>query len=253
MEKEQKSLMEELQLKSAEIGSVSPTDDEMMKINQYTLEDLKAEDVFIFKVAMCDNEIDRDHEVFSLDALSALKDLFVGKTMMKDHAHRNTDGQCARIYATELRQDSVKQTSRGEPYTQLIAHCYMLNTPENGTIISEIKGGIKREVSVGFRAEKATCSICKGDIWSCRHWWGKMYDGLRCYATLDDVSDAYELSFVCVPAQPKAAVTKAMNKPREKAVDADQSANTTPNDFDLRMKEMESFLFSNKERNDDHE
>ena len=46
MEKEQKNLTEELQLKSAEIGSVTPTDEEMAKINQYTLEDLKAEDVF---------------------------------------------------------------------------------------------------------------------------------------------------------------------------------------------------------------
>lgn len=250
MEKEQKDLTLDLQLKSAEIGSVAPTDEEMAKINQYTLEDLKSEDVFIFKVAMCDNEIDRDHEVFSLDALTAMKDLFVGKTMMKDHNHYSTDGQCARIYATELRQDTVKQTSRGEPYTQLVAHCYMLNTPENASIIAEIKGGIKREVSVGFRAEKATCSICKGDIWTCRHWWGKMYDGLRCYATLDDVTDAYELSFVCVPAQPKAAVTKANGKPREKA--NDQETNTS-NDFDLRMKEAESFIFTNNERNDVHE
>ena len=114
MEKEQKDLMQEqdLQLKNAEIGTVAPSDEEMAKINQYTLEDLKAEDVFIFKVAMCDNEIDRDHEVFSLDALNAMKDLFVGKTMMKDHNHYSTDGQCARIYATELRQDTVKQTSR---------------------------------------------------------------------------------------------------------------------------------------------
>lgn len=251
MEKEQKNLTEELQLKSAEIGSVTPTDEEMAKINQYTLEDLKAEDVFTFKTVMCDNEIDRDHEVFSLSALTALKDLFVGKTMMKDHNHRSTDGQCARIYATELRQDAVKQTSRGEPYTQLIAHCYMLNNQENASLISEIKGGIKREVSVGFRANKATCSICKTDIWSCSHWWGKTYDGRMCYAELDDVSDAYELSFVCVPAQPKAAVTKAQNKPREKAID--QSTTNKTNDFDLRMKETESFLFSNNERNDDHE
>lgn len=251
MEKEQKGLMEELQLKSAAIGSVTPTDEEMAKINQYTLEDLKAEDVFTFKTVMCDNEIDRDHEVFSLNALTALKDLFVGKTVMKDHAHYRTDGQCARIYATELHQDSVKQTSRGEPYTQLIAHCYMLNNQENASLISEIKGGIKREVSVGFRANKATCSICKNDIWSCSHWWGKSYDGRLCFAELDDVSDAYELSFVCVPAQPKAAVTKAKNKPREKTIDNTIETNTS--DFNLRMKETESFLFSNKERNDDHE
>lgn len=253
MEKEQKDLVEDLQLKNAEIGSVSPTEDEMAKINQYTLEELKSEDVFIFKVAMCDNEIDRDHEVFSLSALEALKDLFVGKTVMKDHAHYHTDGQCARIYATELHQDSVKQTSRGEPYTQLIAHCYMLNTPENGGIISEIKGGIKREVSVGFRANKATCSICKSNIWECSHWWGKTYDGLTCYAELDDVSDAYELSFVCVPAQPKAAVTKAKGKPREKTITQETDTTNTTNDFDLRMKEMESFIFSNKERNECHE
>lgn len=246
MEKEQMDPMD-LQVKSAEIGAVTPTDEEMAKINQYTLEDLKAEDVFTFKVVMCDNEIDRDHEVFDLSALAAMKDLFVGKTMMKDHNSRSTDGQCARIYATELRQDEIKQTSRGEPYTQLVAHCYMLNTADNAGIIADIKGGIKREVSVGFRAETATCSICKNDIWSCPHWWGKTYNGVMCYATLSDVTDAYELSFVCVPAQPKAAVTKAKDKPREKAAEKEPD-NTS--DFDLRMKETESFLFVNKERND---
>ena len=77
-----------------------------------------------------------------------------------------------------------------------------------------------------------------------------MYDGLRCYATLDDVTDAYELSFVCVPAQPKAAVTKAKGKPREKAIDNQES---TMSGFDLRMKEAESFIFTNNERNDGHE
>lgn len=246
MEKEQMDPMD-LQLKSAAIGAVTPTDEEMAKINQYTLEDLKAEDVFTFKVVMCDNEIDRDHEVFDLSALATMKDLFVGKTMMKDHNSRSTDGQCARIYATELRQDEIKQTSRGEPYTQLVAHCYMLNTAENAGIIADIKGGIKREVSVGFRAETATCSICKSDIWSCPHWWGKTYNGVMCYATLSDVTDAYELSFVCVPAQPKAAVTKAKDKPREKAAEKEPD-NTS--DFGLRMKETESFLFANKERND---
>ena len=55
MEKEQMDPMD-LQLKSAAIGAVTPTDEEMAKINQYTLEDLKAEDVFTFKV-----EIGRAH------------------------------------------------------------------------------------------------------------------------------------------------------------------------------------------------
>lgn len=46
----------------------------------------------------------------------------------------------------------------------------------------------------------------------CSHYWGKEYDTVNgkktCYFTLDGAKEAYEVSFVAVPAQPRAGTTK---------------------------------------------
>ena len=49
------------------------------QLNRFTRRTLTQEEVFLFDVRLCDNEIDRDGERFSLEALEQLKALFVGK------------------------------------------------------------------------------------------------------------------------------------------------------------------------------
>lgn len=196
-------------VKSAGVELSAVTDDKMIKINKHTLEDLSSEDVFTFKVAVCDNEIDRDHEVFTTAALHNMKDLFIGRTIIKDHAHAS-DNQVARIFDTEVVTHGDTITGNKEPYSQLVAHCYMLKTDQNAGLIAEIKGGIKKEVSVGVSVGKATCSICGVDNAKqyCQHYWGQEYDGEKCYFKLEGITDAYEVSFVAVPAQKRAGVLK---------------------------------------------
>lgn len=199
--------------KAAQLESQEVTEAELRAINKYALSPLTAEEVFTFKAVLCDNEIDRDSERFTVKALEDLKKLFLGKTVIKDHSWR-ADGQVARIYATELVQ-SEKVTKSGELYTQLVAHCYMVKTSSNADLIAEIKGGIKKEGSVGFRASSAICSICGTDNAKsyCRHWPGKSYEkeggAQTCIFTLAGASDAYEFSLVAVPAQKAAGVSKS--------------------------------------------
>ena len=47
----------------------------------------------------------------------------------------------------------VKQHGAGEIYTKLIAKCYMVKTEKNVDLISEIKVGIKKEVSTSCKAK----------------------------------------------------------------------------------------------------
>lgn len=239
--------------KSAQVSNLEISDSDMNKINKYTLEKLSKDEVFVFKVAMCDNEIDRDYEVFTIKALNDMAKLFVGKTVIKDHTAR-ADNQVARIYATEVVADTAKTTQRGEVYTQLVAHCYMLKTETNKDIIAEIKGGIKKEVSVGFRSEKAVCSICGTDnrkTW-CDHYNGKKYEGKLCYFTMEDVTDTYELSFVAVPAQPKAGTVKnygvkKCEKPEENNENAPETENKALEEsMNLKLRLVDSFLNANK-------
>lgn len=209
MNEEKKKTDITMVLKSASVQNQEVTDSELRAINKFTLSPLTKEEVFTFKLAMCDNEVDRDFEVFPLKTLQDLQKMFVGKTVIKDHRHV-ADNQVARIYSTELVQDGSKTTKNGELYTQLVAHCYMLNTEANKDFIAEIKGGIKKEVSVGCSCGSATCSICGTDNRKdyCKHYWGREYDGKVCYFKLEKARDAYEVSFVAVPAQPKAGTTK---------------------------------------------
>ena len=95
----------------------------------------------------------------------------------------------------------------------------MVRTQGNRDLIAEIEGGIKKEVSVGCAVERAVCSVC-GQPWgegSCDHRKGERYDGRLCYATLEGAKDAYEFSFVAVPAQPLAGVVKSAGGWRELA------------------------------------
>ena len=68
----------------AENKTENPGTEEMevrlAQLNQFTRRTLTQEEVFLFDVRLCDNEIDRDGERFSLEALEQLKTLFVGKT-----------------------------------------------------------------------------------------------------------------------------------------------------------------------------
>lgn len=88
------------------------------KLNRFTRRELSADEVYIFDVVLCDNEVDRDGECFSLNALNKLKELFVGKTGIFDH-NAKSSGQTARIFDTQLVSNSKSKTSRGEDYTCL--------------------------------------------------------------------------------------------------------------------------------------
>ena len=255
-------------LKSAEVQIQDVTDEDLKKINKFTLSPLKAEEVFTFKVVMGDNETDdRNYEPFNLNALKDLKKLYVGKTVIKDH-RRSADNQVARIYDTELISEA-KLTKAGEPYTRLVAKCYMVKTASNEDLITEIKAGIKKEVSTGCRPKKLICNICGTDNMKtyCPHWGGREYEKdtgkTTCLMTIDGCKEAYELSLVAVPAQPRAGTTKRYgvyppdvfdekgenpdNEP-EKTEENPENESQVDKDLELnaRVKASESFIFATK-------
>lgn len=199
--------------KAAKLEAQEVTEEQLKLINKHTLEPLEAADVFVFSAVLCDNELDRDHEHFTVKALHDLKKLFVGKTVIKNHV-ASADNQVARIYATEL-VETGKFLASGEPYTQLKAHCYMVRTESNKDLITEIRAGIKKEGSVNCRVSAVICSICGTDNAKsyCRHYAGRSYDKeggkVVCTFKLDGAKDAYEFSLVAVPAQRKAGVSKS--------------------------------------------
>lgn len=182
----------------------------MKKINTYTLSEVTEDDVFKFSMVLCDNEIDRDFECFSDNALITLKSKMLGKTIIHDHDCKS-DNQIARIYSTKIETVPDRLTKYGEQYKRLVASAYIPKIPENEKIISEINSGIKKEGSISCSANKKTCSICKTNNRevNCEHYKNEIYDGKMCYKILDDIQDGYEWSFVAIPAQPEAMVIQS--------------------------------------------
>ncbi|MBQ7598869.1 MAG: hypothetical protein IJU56_09845 [Clostridia bacterium] len=189
------------------------SEEELRQINEYTRRALSAEEVYVFSVTLCDNEVDRDFERFSIPALQGLAPLFLGKSGIFDHDQK-AGGQSARIFKTWVEENKARTTAQGEPYTMLRAKAYMVRTEKNRSLIEEIDGGIKKEVSVGCSMGAAKCSICGKEHRSmaCEHRPGTCYGKEVCHLILDDPRDAYEWSFVAVPAQRAAGVTKAFKK-----------------------------------------
>ncbi len=176
------------------------------KINRFSRKKLTEEEIYCFPVILCDNEIDRDGERFSVAALNKLAKLFIGKTGIFDHDPKGSN-QSARIFDTCVMEDPSRTTGAGEPYTALTAKAYMVRTSGNADLIAEIDGGIKKEVSVSCGIRSRKCSVCGST--KCRHVKGQSYGGVMCHTILDDPTDAYEWSFVAIPAQPNAGVSKA--------------------------------------------
>jgi len=198
--------------KKQSVGACAPTEEDLAQINRFARRTLTAEEVYTFAVKLCDNEVDRDGERFSNESLEQLAALFVGKSGIFDHEW-SADGQTARIYRAEVVEEDAP-TAAGDRYRYVKGCAYMLRSGKNADLIAEIEGGIKKEVSVGCSVARSVCSICGKDIAACGHEKGRRYGGKLCFAELQEALDAYEWSFVAVPAQREAGVMKRFGRER---------------------------------------
>lgn len=184
----------------------TPGEEDMREINRYTRRAYEPGEVYAFSLVLCDNEVDRDFERFSVESLEALKTLFLGKTCILDH-ERKSANQTARIYHTRLEERPGETTQAGETLVQLAAKAYLPRTKGNEETIELIESGILKEVSVSCSVKRGICSICGKE--KCEHRKGKVYGGKLAHTILTEPTDAYECSFVAVPAQRGAGVVKS--------------------------------------------
>ena len=202
----------EIQKERSEQAAGTPAAEELAHINRYAKTPLTAEQVYAFAVRLCDNEVDRDYERFETAGLERLGELFLGRSGIFDHQW-SARGQTARIYRTEVVSEPGRITAAGDGYCYLKGWAYLLRTEANAELIAEIEGGIKKEVSVGCSVAESVCSVCGAPAGTCHHVKGEFYDGKLCFTELRQPTDAYEWSFVAVPAQRDAGVLKRYGGP----------------------------------------
>ncbi len=198
------------------LGSV-PDKEELELINGYTRRPFSPQEVYVFSLTLCDNDVDRDFERFTVESLFELEKLFVGKTGIIDHVS-SSKNQTARIFSCRVEAVQGRKTATGDDYFRLTARAYMPISDENREMILAIDSGIKKEVSVGCAVSESLCSVCRKPLGGvgCNHQKGKVYAGKLCFAELINPFDAYEWSFVAVPAQREAGVTKSFKNSKDR-------------------------------------
>ena len=180
-----------------------PDAGQLEKINALAKGTLTAEQVYVFSVRLCDDQVDRDFERFDTAALPELAKMFVGKSGIVDHKW-SAGSQLARIFDTEVVEEDGVSSVKG--------WAYIRRGGAGDEWIADIEAGIKKEVSVGCAMGQSVCSVCGGQYGDCGHRKGEYYDGELCCAILREPVDAYEFSFVAVPAQRSAGVLKGMGR-----------------------------------------
>lgn len=191
----------EIRKESEAAGGGVPTAAQLEAINAQAKAQLTQEQVYVFSVRLCDDEIDRDFERFDTRALPVLAKLFIGKTGIVDHRW-SSESQVARIFETQV------VCENGVSFIK--AWAYIRRGGSSDEVIADIEAGIKKEVSVGCAMGRSVCSICGSEYGTCGHQKGEHYEGELCCAILTEPMDAYEFSFVAVPAQRNAGVLKGL-------------------------------------------
>lgn len=161
--------------------------EDMAAINRYSRRIYLPEELFAFSIELCDNEVDRDFERFSVEGLETLKALFLGKTCIVDH-ERKSAKQTARIYHTRLEEQA------GETLVQLVAKAFMPVTKENMDTIKNIKSGVLKKVSIGCSIKRSICSVC--GLESCGHEKGTSYGSRLVHKEIYEPVEVYDCAFV---------------------------------------------------------
>ena len=137
-------------------------------INQLSLTELKAEEVYAFRVVCCDNLVDRDYEKFSDDALDKMAELYAGKPIISDHLPM-AKNQAARIFRAQVEAEGDVR--------RVIGYAYIPRLDSTKDFIESIDTGLKKEVSVGCCCNRKICSVCGDESGCCGHRPGKVYRG----------------------------------------------------------------------------
>lgn len=185
---------------------------ELEYINRFANRKYKADEVYVFTVNLCDNDVDRDNEAFSVEALRELERLFVGKTGILEKSP-SSKNRTARIFVCGVESVPGKKTKAGDDYYKLVARAFIPVNKNTVDTVSDIKNGRISEISIGCSVENRMCSICGKDIHICGHKKGEMYDGKLCYSKIFDIVDAYEWAAVANPTIRKKSKIRRLTPP----------------------------------------
>jgi len=207
----------------AEAREVSEED--LALINErFALRPLRADELYVRRLAVCNDRYDRTWERFPAAYLERFAATLPGKALLAHHDHRRFP--LGRFFKAAV-ETAPPAEPGGEPVRWLYGWAYLLNTPANEEVRAQIDAGIYSHVSIGFRWADLACDLCGRSLATaeCGHVPGRDYDGRRCTATYSGdaaEAEAVEASVVTLGAQYGAAIMKsAAADPDEEALRRD--------------------------------
>lgn len=193
-------------------------EDDISIIKKYSKSDISIDDIYRFPIYLCDNEIDRENEMLTIESLNKVADMMVGKPGILSHDY-STLSNHSRIYKTVIMESSTLNNISGDKLTCVVGFAFTPYTDNNKDFVNNIDMGIFKEVSLGFKGV-TKCSICgsvmnEDGVCVNGHIKGNSYNiegvNLACIGITTDVSDCFEWSFVPVPCIKNAGVIHTKN------------------------------------------
>lgn len=105
------------------IDNIEPTDDDLQLINAYTRNVVDENDVCLVSAMLCDNDVDRDGERFTIESLYELEKLLVGKAEVMDYKRHRSER--ARIISCNVVKSDKQKTALGDDCAGLTAKIYI--------------------------------------------------------------------------------------------------------------------------------
>ena len=162
-------------------------DDVVKEVNAFALRPLAAEELAVFTLDLCHNQVDRHFSRFPDEELDVINAMTPGRPLMERHDLRGSLPR-GTFFRSAVHREGEKKTVRPE--------VYVLRTRENEDFILNIEGGVYRETSIGFSFELPECSICGKDLRTCDHVPGRSYGDAQCHYIMRNVLEVIEGSVV---------------------------------------------------------
>jgi len=153
---------------------------------------------------------------FDKAAIEQAIPLVRGKPVMVNHSTDGFDGlPVGRFFHAE-------PESRADGSSWMAALFFMLNDDQGKRLSNAIDGGIISENSPTLEFDKMYCSVCGAEDLNCDHVPGKMYDGIKCFVVMTDVSDFWEGSLAWAGQQRNTGFYVAAGRDVSDLVDVDE-------------------------------
>jgi hypothetical protein len=169
-------------------ASATPTEDELTLINNYALEPLTAEDVYVREMRLTNDQWGKHHVRLSRGFQRSVIETLPGKSLLLGHPEvRNLPAEPIGVFFDAYeKRDPTTGVSWG------MGKFYLAKSAGNEHARTQIDAGVWRYASVGMELDWGECSICGQNMMSgdCKHIPGRRYP-------IDAVSEAELAPEVC--------------------------------------------------------